>query len=104
MSLLSLTFHSIENVKIEWQNYMSTTLITLVENLMDVEKYILSEVDSKMINEGMNTNLLLWFDTEEKREDFIKNEFPNIEELIGKKFGDQVMIFQTFLNTKKARL
>ena len=75
----------------------------MIENLMDVEKYILSEVQSDMINEGKNTNLLLVFDNEEKRDDFIEIELKNITERIESKFGENVMVFTTFLNPKKSR-
>ena len=70
---------------------------------MDVEKYILSEVESEMISEGKNTNLLLIFDDIEKRQEFIDIEFKNITERIEAKFGQEVMIFETFLNQKKNR-
>ena len=75
----------------------------MIENLMDVEKYILSEVESDMINEGKNTNLLLVFDNNEKRQDFIEIELQNITERIENEFGDEVMVFVTLLNSKKQR-
>ena len=82
---------------------MNDELKLMVENLMDVEKYILSEVESEMINEGKNTNLLLVFDDEDKREDFIGIELKNITERIELKFGNEVMIFKTFLNPNSSR-
>ncbi|HPZ25565.1 MAG TPA: DUF4286 domain-containing protein, partial [Kaistella sp.] len=78
MSFLSLTFHNTESINKEWENYLGNDLHQMIENLMDVEKYILSEVQSDMINEGKNTNLLLVFDNEEKRDDFIEIELKNI--------------------------
>ena len=103
MSVLSLTFHTTQNLLSEWENYIESDLQLMVENLMDVEKYILSEVQSDMINEGKNTNLLLVFDNEEKRDDFIEIELKNITERIESKFGENVMVFTTFLNPKKSR-
>ena len=103
MSVLSLTFHSTESITKDWENYLENNLHQMIENLMDVEKYILSEVQSEMINEGKNTNLLLVFDSDEKREDFIEIELKNITERIESKFGENVMIFTTFLNPKKSR-
>ena len=103
MSILSLTFHTPENLVKTWDDYMETDLEAMVENLMDVEKYILSEVESDMISEGKNTNLLLIFESEEKRQDFIGIEFKNITERIEAKFGQEVMIFETLLNPKKNR-
>ena len=103
MSVLSLTFHSTASATEEWENYMNDELKLMVENLMDVEKYILSEVESEMINEGKNTNLLLVFDDEDKREDFIGIELKNITERIELKFGNEVMIFKTFLNPNSSR-
>ncbi len=103
MSFLSLTFHNTESINREWENYLGNDLHQMIENLMDVEKYILSEVQSDMINEGKNTNLLLVFDNEEKRDDFIEIELKNITERIESKFGENVMVFTTFLNPKKSR-
>lgn len=83
---------------------MDETLVLMTENLMDVNQYILSEVHSDYIEEGKNYNLLLIFDNDELREDFIKSEMENITERIEAKFGQEVMIFNTFLNPKKSRL
>ena len=103
MSVLSLTFHSTSNISSSWDHYTENTLFEMIENLMDVEKYILSEVESDMINEGKNTNLLLVFDNNEKRQDFIEIELQNITERIENEFGDEVMAFVTLLNPKKQR-
>ena len=103
MSFLSLTFHNTESINKEWENYLGNDLHQMIENLMDVEKYILSEVQSDMINEGKNTNLLLVFDNEEKRDDFIEIELKNITERIESKFGANLMVFTTFLKPKKSR-
>ena len=103
MSVLSVTFHTTENITKEWENYMNKDLHQMVENLIDAEKYILSEVESEMISEGKNTNLLLVFDTEEKRQDFVEIELINITDRIEAKFGENVMIFKTLLNPKNSR-
>ncbi|BEV03221.1 DUF4286 family protein [Chryseobacterium gambrini] len=104
MSILSITFHCTKNNLEKWENYMDDTLVLMTENLMDVNQYILSEVHSDYIEEGKNYNLLLIFDNDELREDFIKSEMENIAERIDAKFGQEVMIFNTFLNPKKSRL
>ncbi|MCW3161886.1 DUF4286 family protein [Chryseobacterium oryctis] len=104
MSVLSITFHCTKNNLEEWENYIDETLILMTENLMDVNKYILSEVHSDYIEEGKNYNLLLVFDNDELREDFVKSELLNIAERVEKKFGNEVMIFNTFLNPKKSRM
>ncbi|MCC3215262.1 DUF4286 family protein [Chryseobacterium sp. CBSDS_008] len=104
MSVLSITFHCTKDNLEEWENYIDETLVLMTENLMDVNKYILSEVHSDFIEEGKNYNLLLIFDNNELREDFIKSELLNISERIEKKFGQEVMVFNTFLNPKKSRL
>ncbi|KPE50677.1 DUF4286 family protein [Chryseobacterium indologenes] len=103
MSLLSITFHCTKNNIEEWENYIDETLVLMAENLMDVNRYILSEVHSDYIEEGKNYNLLLMFDNDDLREDFIKSEMVNIAERVEKKFGQEVMIFNTFLNPKKSR-
>ena len=103
MSVLSITFHTVESELSNWGQYVDTELIKLVENLYDVEKYILSEVETEMLTEGKNTNLLLVFENDAKRQEFTETELLNISERIGKQFGETVMIFITQLNTKKSR-
>lgn len=100
MSILSLTFHCTENAIAQWQEYTENELLNLVENLLDVDQYIVSEVESEMIREGNNTNLLLFFSSETLRRDFLESELLNIEERITKIFGTEVMIFSTLLNPK----
>lgn len=103
MSVLSITFHCTKDRLEEWEKYVDETLVVLTENLMDVDKYILSEVHSDFIEDGKNYNLLLIFDNEEKRIDFMESEILNITEIIEKKFGQEVMIFNTFLNPIQTR-
>lgn len=104
MRVLSITFHNTDSITEEWSKYVENDLSEMVENLMDVEKYLLSEVYSDMINEGRNTNLLLIFESDEKREDFLEIELKNITERIESRFGVNVMVFPTLLNPKKSRL
>jgi hypothetical protein len=87
MSILSITFHTTENKIQEWDLYLENELHQMVENLMDVDRYILSEVYSEMLNEGKNTNLFLWFDNDELRNQFMESELVNIEERIAQEFG-----------------
>ena len=103
MSVLSITFHTVESELNNWEQYVDTELIELVENLYDVEKYILSQVETEMLTEDKNTNLLLVFESDVKRQEFTETELLNISERIGKQFGETVMIFITQLNTKKSR-
>lgn len=103
MSVLSITFHSVQSISEEWDLYMESTLHEMIENLIDVEKYLLSEVESEMISEGKNTNLLLIFDNDEKRQDFVEIELLNITDRILQQFGENLMIFKTYLNPKKSR-
>ncbi|WES99068.1 DUF4286 family protein [Chryseobacterium arthrosphaerae] len=104
MSVLSITFHCTKNNLEEWENYIDETLILMTENLMDVNKYILSEVHSDYIDEGKNYNLLLVFDNDDLRNDFLESELKNIAERIETKFGQEVLIFDTLLNPKKSKL
>ena len=103
MSVLSITFHCTKNNLEEWENYIDETLILMAENLLDVNKYILSEVHSDYIDEGKNYNLLLVFDNDGLREDFVQSELKNIAERVEARFGTEVMIFNTFLNPRKTR-
>ena len=103
MSVLSVTFHTIESELQNWSNFVKTDLIKIIENLYDAEKYILSEVETEMLTEGKNTNLLLIFESDEKRQEFTETELYNLSEIIARKFGESVMIFKTELNEKKSR-
>ena len=98
MSVLSVTFHTIESELQNWNNFVKTDLIKIIENLYDAEKYILSEVETEMLTEGKNTNLLIVFENQQKREEFLSTELINISERIAQKFGENVMIFVTKLN------
>ena len=100
MKILSITFHVIDNIKTEWQKFYASDLQILAKNLMEVQKFIISDVESEMINEGQNYNLLLFFENTKLRNNFLEYEFLNIEEIIKNKFNDNVMIFKTILNTK----
>jgi hypothetical protein len=104
MSILSVTFHSPLDQLEAWQEYSKNVLPEMIGNLMDVERYMLSDVESEMINEGHNTSLLLIFDSPEKRKDFVEIELLNISELIEQKFGDSIMIFTTYLNPQINKL
>ena len=101
MSILSVTFHTVENQLENWNNFIQRDLVQMIDNLYDVEKYILSEVETKMLTEGKNTNLLLVFENQQKREEFVTTELLNISERIFLKFGESVMIFKTDLNPIK---
>jgi len=103
MSVLSITFHCTKNNIEDWEDYVDETLILMTENLIDVNQYILSEVHSDYIEDGKNYNLLLIFDDNEKRNEFIESELVNITERVEEKFGQEIMIFNTFLNPKKTR-
>lgn len=98
MSVLSVTFHTIESELQNWSNFVKTDLIKIIKNLYDAEKYILSEVETEMLTEGKNTNLLIVFENQQKREEFLSAELVNISERIAQKFGENVMIFVTKLN------
>ena len=98
MSVLSVTFHTIESELQNWSNFVKTDLIKIIENLYDAEKYILSDVETEMLTEGKNTNLLIVFENQQKREEFLSAELVNISERIAQKFGENVMIFVTKLN------
>lgn len=104
MSVISITFHTVESENQQWDFFIENDLPQLIDNLFEVEKYILSEVDSEMIMEGKNTNVLLVFQDEEKREDFRQIELQNITEIVEKKFGENVMVFTTLLNPLKIKL
>ena len=98
MSVLSVTFHTIESELQNWSNFVKTDLKKIIENLYDAEKYILSEVETEILTEGKNTNLLIVFENQQKREEFLSAELVNISERIAQKFGENVMIFVTKLN------
>lgn len=103
MSLLSLTFHATDTVKEQWLEFMETDLHLMAENLMQVDGYFLSDIESDMIQEGHNSNLLLIFSDKELRDQFMVNELVNIQERITGRFGTEVMLFHSFINQKHSR-
>ena len=104
MSILSITFHTPDHLLQKWEFFEKNTLENMIDNLIRVEKFILSEVESEMLNEGKNTNLLLIFEDENLRLEFVASEFENIQHHVEKEFGEEVMIFKTYLNQKKTRM
>lgn len=98
MSVLSLTFHTTAAIEQEWNSYAQKELEELVNNLWDVEKYMLSTVESEMLSEGSNTNVLLVFASPQKRMEFMESELQNITERILDRFGEEVLVFKTLLN------
>lgn len=104
MSLLSITFHTPDTLLEKWEEFQENSLPKLIDNFLQVEKFILSDVESEMLSEGKNTNLLLIFEDENFRQEFVESEFENIQYHIDKAFGEEVMIFVTFLNPKKTRM
>ncbi len=103
MSILSVTFHSTADLQERWEKYLNEELKNMADNLLEAEKYVLSTVETDMVREGQNTNLLLFFPDDEKRAEFMQNELVNISALIAAAFGDQVMIFATLLNPQHSR-
>lgn len=104
MSILSITFHTPENLLEKWDNFQKNSLENLIDNLIQVEKFILSDVESDMLDEGKNTNLLLIFDDENYRKEFVESELPNLQYHIEKDFGEEIMVFMTYLNQRKTRM
>ena len=104
MSILSITFHTPQNLLKEWENFQINSLESLIENFIQVEKYILSDVHSEMLNEGKNTNLLLIFDDENLRKEFVESELENLKHHIKNEFGEDIMMFKTYLNQRKSRM
>lgn len=104
MSLLSLTFHTEQKTLETFEAYTKNELKKMIENLIQVDKYYFSEVASEYIDEGKNFNLLLIFDDENLRSEFIMNELKNINDHIEKSFGQSVMIFQTELDLLHSRI
>ena len=101
MSILSITFHRRNQLQ-TWEQYLENELMTLVENFIDVEKYILSEVNTEMLTEGKNTNLLLIFESDEKTK-FTETELYNLSEIIARKFRGKRDDFQNRIKRKKSR-
>ncbi|SEF50729.1 protein of unknown function [Halpernia humi] len=104
MSILSITFHTPEHLLSDWEKFQENSLENLIENLIQVENYILSDVESEMLHEGKNTNLLLIFEDENLREEFVDSELLNLQHHIEKEFGEDVMVFKTYLNERKSRM
>ncbi|SDE09618.1 DUF4286 family protein [Riemerella columbipharyngis] len=99
MSLLSVTFHCENNALPKWEAYMSGEMISRVEKWG--HSYIISEVETEMLQEGKNFNILLDFKSPIERESFLNDYFADFAESIKETFSDKVMIFVTILNSKR---
>lgn len=104
MNPLSITFHCTDAQLKNWEEYINQFFLSMIDDLIDVKEYIFSEVNTDMLAEGKNFNLLLFFETKEMRKEFIKNELVTISQRIESKFANEVMIFPTFLHLIQYRL
>lgn len=100
MSILSLTYHCTESFLDKWEVFFTEQFPQLIEKHINTEKYILSEVHTEMIQEGKNYNLLVFFHSQEKRQDFLDKEYSHIQSYIMQEFGQEVMDFVTLLNQR----
>lgn len=98
MAILSITFHIEEQKVAEWEQFLTNEILPEIKAWQ--RKFILSEVETEMLSEGKNTNLLLFFTTSEERIDFLEQTFPPLSQKIITKFQDKILIFKTFLNSK----
>ena len=96
MAILSITFHTEEHKINDWNSFLEEELLEIIKNFS--RKYIISEVQSEMLSEGKNTNILLFFDNQSDRIYFLENKLPHISNKIFDKFSESVLIFNTFLN------
>lgn len=103
MVILSITFHTAASHFQEWALFIEDELVEFLNPTNSSEKYLLSEVESEMLAEGKNTNLLLFFENEERKQQFLQTEFTMLENQVLSIFGDSVMIFKTHLHLKKSR-
>lgn len=101
MKILSLTFHSIETILPHWKLFFSSELTHYIEGMKDIGRLIFSEVETEILNEGKNYNVLLFFENEISRNSFLTDEFPKLEDYIFKHFGNDVMVFKTYINPIK---
>lgn len=97
MAILSITFHIEETELLKWNEYLKSVLIYDLKNIN--KKYLLTEVESEMLSEGKNTNLLIFFSNQEDRILFLEQIFPHFSKKIITNFGDKILIFKTFLNS-----
>ncbi|RQP14936.1 MAG: DUF4286 family protein [Chryseobacterium sp.] len=99
MSILSITFHVENQTRPRWDSFLEAELPQLIDRLPNVERFIFSAVDSEMLNEGSNFNLLLIFDDERARQDFREDALDDLVSEVEKRFGQtEVMTFVTQLN------
>ncbi|MDO4763103.1 MAG: DUF4286 family protein [Flavobacteriaceae bacterium] len=102
MTLLSITFHTDEHRIEEWENFVENELIHEINKFNT--KYMLSEVDSEMLSEGKNTNLLLFFENQNEINDFIEKTFSKVSQKILEQFQESVLIFKTLLKNVKTNI
>lgn len=105
MKLISVTFHIVETCLPRWKSFLKDELIGWLENNKEIGQYLFTEVQSDLVAEGINFNLLLIFKDEDSRNRFVELELQKILDLLHPHFGSQeVMVFQTFLNQISHRL
>lgn len=98
MSLLSITFHCEFDALNDWEQYKNQSLKKVASKIPQVKHYILSDVETAMLQEGKNTNLLLIFSDDHQRQLFLENELAYIQQDIESEFQTKVLVFVTLLN------
>lgn len=98
MSILSITFHAVTERITDWEQYLQHHLPIWLPKTPSLQQWYLSEIESEMIQEGKNYNLLLFFHNETERASYISNELPLLGVDIQKTFGTDVMVFESKLN------
>lgn len=97
MAIISITFHTEESRIPEWNEYVKKELIPNIKNLN--KRYLLSEVETEMLSEGKNTNLLIFCNNQEDRILFLEQTFPYFSQNVLERFQESVLIFKSFLNS-----
>lgn len=99
MNLLSVAFHIEAKALPKWQRFISENWPDLITKLAYFDRYIFSEVESPLIEEGSNYNLLIVFDHQAHKTLFLQQEMAKVVSEIQQHFnGDEVVIFHTSLH------
>lgn len=104
MSVLSITYHCPEPLLSQWETFLNNDFSILLREILNHNQYIFSEVYSEMLNEGKNYNLLLIFENEQLRQDFLTTQYPAILQKVEANFGQEIMDFVTLLEPRFKKL
>lgn len=98
MAILSVSFHATPEKIEDWKVYLQGSVMPWAKNFCGEKRVLLSEIETEVVAEGKNYNLLLFFDNATLRNHFFDEKIALLIKDITATFGNEVVVFPSKLN------